>query len=100
MELELDHLRRCRVAMAAEIADQPARLARAARAVAVRDARRALDVLVGSHVVDERDEAVVEDGKVQAEDLFGGRIGRSTRLHGHAHRSSNRSNTNPSASFG
>ena len=57
----------------AQVAKQPARLALLPRAVAVAHARRALDALVGAHVVDERHEAVVEDGEVQAEDLFGGR---------------------------
>ena len=82
VELELHHLARRGVPVAAEVADEPARLARAARAVAVRHPRRSFDVLVGAHVVDERHEAVVEDGEVEAEDLLGERTGRATGLHG------------------
>src|SRR5690242_20929750 len=82
MELELDHLARCRVPVTTQVADEPPRLARPARAVAVRDARRALDVLVGAHVVDERDEAVVEDREVEPEDLLGSGVRRAPGLHG------------------
>src|SRR5579871_5798038 len=40
VELELDHLEGRRVVVAAEVTDEPTRLARASRAVAVGDARR------------------------------------------------------------
>src|SRR5882757_7419541 len=75
MELELDHLTRRRVQVPPQIAQQPARSTRLARAVAVAHPRRAFDALVGTHVVDERDEAVVEDWEVQAEDFFGEKRG-------------------------
>src|SRR5437870_7014866 len=82
VELELHHLAGCRVPVAPEVADQPARLAGAAGPVAVRHTRRALDVLVGAHVVDERHEAVVENREVKPEDLLRGRVRRTARLHG------------------
>ena len=41
-----------------------------------------LHVLVGSHVVDQRDEAVVEHGEIAAQDLFGGRDGGALGVHG------------------
>src|SRR5689334_4104466 len=103
MELELDHLARRRVAMAAQVPDEPPRLARPSRPVAVRDARGALDVLVGAHVVDERDEAVIEDREVAAEDLLGGGIGRAARLHGaldYTHGGPTGEKTRPVAIFG
>src|SRR5437899_1575259 len=82
VELELHHLARRRMAVPAKIANEPAGLARAPRAVAVRHACRPLDVLVGAHVVDECDEPVVEDREVEPEDLLRGRIRRTARLHG------------------
>src|SRR5262249_61150256 len=82
VELELHHLARCRMPMTAEVADEPAGLARAACPVAVRHAGGPLDVLVGAHVVDEGDEAVVENGEVEAEDLLGLRAGGTAGLHG------------------
>src|SRR5437764_14035445 len=104
VELELHHLARRRVAVAAEVADEAARLARAPRAVAVRHACRPLDVLVGAHVVDERDEPVVEDREVEPEALLGGRVGRTARLHGppryHTHGGPTSDSTSPVASFG
>src|SRR5262249_36178776 len=82
VELELDHLARRRVPVPPEIADEPARLARPPCAVAIRHAGRALDVLVRAHVVDQRDEAVVQHREVEPEDLLRRGIGRPTGLHG------------------
>ena len=80
VELQLDHLAGRGVLVAAQVAQEAARRALLARAVAVADARRALDVLVGAEVVDQRDEAVVQNREVKAEDLFGRRAGRSLGL--------------------
>ena len=81
MELELHHFARSGVQVPAQVAEQTARQARLARAVAVAHARRPLDALVGAHVVDQCHEAVVENGKVLAENLLG--TGRSRALAGH-----------------
>src|SRR5207244_7391429 len=80
VELELHHLARRGVAMAAEVADEPPRLARPPRPVAVRHARRALDVLVRAHVVDEGDEAVGADREDETEELYGSGVGWAVRL--------------------
>src|SRR5688500_10214987 len=82
VELEPHHLARRGVPVPAEVADQAARLRRLPRAVAVGNARRALDRVVASHVVDQRDEAVVEDGEIAAQDLLGGGDGRALGFHG------------------
>jgi len=52
-------------------AQEAARQARLSGAVAVAHARRALDALVRAHVIDQRDEAVIENREVEAEQLFG-----------------------------
>src|SRR5690606_28413808 len=80
VEFELDHLARGRVEMASEVAEQPPREARASGAVAVGDPSGALDARVRAHVVHERDEPMIEDGEVEAEDLLGPRGDRATRL--------------------
>ena len=77
VKLELDHLARRRMRVAPQIAHETARLADAARAGPVADASRRLHVGIRAHVVDERDESVVEDGEIPAEDLLGRRDGRS-----------------------
>jgi hypothetical protein len=74
VELELHHLAGRGVPVAPQVADQAAGLAHLAGAVAVADPGGALDVLVAAHVVDQRHEAVVEDGEVPAEDLLGGLV--------------------------
>ena len=50
-----------------QIPDQATRLTCLPRSVAVADARSALDALIGAHVIDERDKAVIKDGEVEAE---------------------------------
>ncbi|MBW3535477.1 MAG: alanine--tRNA ligase, partial [Gemmatimonadetes bacterium] len=74
VELELHHLRGRGVVVAAQVADEPAGLGRAPRAVAVAHAGGTLHVLVGAHVVDQRHEAVVQHGEVAAQDLLGGGV--------------------------
>src|SRR5581483_4011979 len=81
MELELYHFARRRVLVPAQVAEQAACLALLARAVTVADARGALDALVRAHVVDERHEPMVENGKIQAEDLFCARRDRTAVRH-------------------
>ncbi len=71
VELELHHLAGRGVLVAAEVADEAPGLAHLPGPVAVADPGRPLDVLVAAHVVDQRHEAVVEDGEVAAEDLLG-----------------------------
>ncbi len=83
VELELHHLAGRGVLVAPQVADEAAGLADLAGAVAVADAGGALDVLVAAHVVDQGDEAVVEDGEVAAEDLLGGGDGGALGLCGH-----------------
>ena len=76
VELELDHLARRRVRVAPQIPHETASLADATRAGPVADASRRLHVGVRAHVVDERDESVVEDGEIPAKDLLGRGDGR------------------------
>ncbi len=63
--------------MAVQVAQQPARLAALARAKAVADPRRPLDVLVAAHVVNQGDKAMVEHWEVEPQDLLGARADRS-----------------------
>jgi len=66
MELQLDHLARRRVEVVPKVADQAAGLIALASSLSVADPSRSLDTSVGAHVVDQGDEAVVEDGEVAA----------------------------------
>jgi len=56
-----------------QVADQPAGLAGFSRSVTVTDPGGALDVFVGAHVIHERNEAVIEHGKISAENFLGSR---------------------------
>jgi hypothetical protein len=60
VKLELNHFRRSRVSMPAKITDETAGRGLLPGPVAVADPGGPLHVFIGAHVVDERDEAVVE----------------------------------------
>src|SRR5688500_10796523 len=81
VELELEHLARGRVQVAAQVAQQSTCQAGLTGAVAVAHAGGALDALVSAHVVDQRHETMVEYGKIETENLFGTR--RHRTLAGH-----------------
>ena len=57
--------------MALQVSDEAAGLAHPACPGAIADPGGALDILVRAHVVDQRDETVIEHGEVAAENLFG-----------------------------
>src|SRR5690606_36549590 len=59
------------VQMAAQVAQETAGQARAACAVAVGDSGSSFDAGIGTHVVHQGYEAVVENRKIEAEDLLG-----------------------------
>src|SRR5262245_49412113 len=70
VQLQLAHLERRRVAVAHQVADQPAILVHALRAPAVGHARRLHDGAVVAHVVDHAYEAVVEHRPDLVQDLL------------------------------
>ena len=73
MEFKLHHLAGGRVPVAAQIAQQPACQAALARTETVADPRSPLDVLVGAHVVDQRDKTMVQHREVKSQNLLGAR---------------------------
>lgn len=58
--------------MSSEIPNETARDGLLPRTVPIADARRALDAAVRTHVVDQRDKAVIEHGEIEPENLFRG----------------------------
>ena len=71
--LDLAHFEGRRVAVAHEVVDQPGVVAGLARALAVRNAGRLDHRRVVAHVIDDADEAVVEDGDRLEKDFLKGR---------------------------
>ena len=82
VELEFHHLGGRGMPVAAKVADESPGLGAFPRPEPVAHPGRPLDIRVRPHVIDERDEPVVENGEVAAQDLFSGGNSRASRFHG------------------
>lgn len=81
VKLEFDHLRRSRVTMSTQVADEPPGCGTLPRPEAVAHPRCPLNVFIRPHVVDQRDESVVQHGEVATQNLFGGGDRRTFCIH-------------------